>query len=129
MAQGHISLSISPFLVIYANTSKATQNALTKPNVSQKVQIEVKHKTTWNITGFAIFGSFCYHLVYFCKTNSFFLLLSQITLFLQNKPFSKTRFDQTLKAPPFSLKKLSPPKENSFIIRELLFAIKRVLIK
>jgi hypothetical protein len=46
MAQGHISLSISPFLVIYANTSKATQNALTKPNVSQKVQIEVKHKTT-----------------------------------------------------------------------------------
>jgi hypothetical protein len=29
MAQGHISLSISPFLVIYANTLKATQNATT----------------------------------------------------------------------------------------------------
>jgi hypothetical protein len=26
MAQGHISLSISPFLVIYANTSKSNQN-------------------------------------------------------------------------------------------------------
>jgi hypothetical protein len=25
MAQGHISLSISPFLVIYANTSKSNQ--------------------------------------------------------------------------------------------------------
>jgi hypothetical protein len=31
MAQGHISLSISPFLVIYANTSK-------------KQQIEVQHQ-------------------------------------------------------------------------------------
>jgi hypothetical protein len=29
MAQGHIFLSISPFLVVYANTSKATQNTLT----------------------------------------------------------------------------------------------------
>jgi hypothetical protein len=26
MAQGHISLSISPFLVIYANTSRSNQN-------------------------------------------------------------------------------------------------------
>jgi hypothetical protein len=26
MAQGHISLSISPFLVIYANTPKSNQN-------------------------------------------------------------------------------------------------------
>jgi hypothetical protein len=26
MAQGHISLSISPFLVIYANTSKSNQH-------------------------------------------------------------------------------------------------------
>jgi hypothetical protein len=26
IAQGHISLSISPFLVIYANTSKSNQN-------------------------------------------------------------------------------------------------------
>jgi hypothetical protein len=45
MAQWHISLSISPFLVIHGNTSKATQNALTYPNVSQNVQIDVKLKT------------------------------------------------------------------------------------
>jgi hypothetical protein len=36
MAQGHISLLTSPFLVINTNTSKATQNAITSPNVSQK---------------------------------------------------------------------------------------------
>jgi hypothetical protein len=50
MAEGHISLSISPFLVIYANTLKATQNALTYPLVSQNVQIDVKLKTNRIIT-------------------------------------------------------------------------------
>jgi hypothetical protein len=45
MVQGQISVSISPFLVIYAKTSKGTQNTLTYPNVSQSVQIEVKLKT------------------------------------------------------------------------------------
>jgi hypothetical protein len=34
MAQRHISLLISPFLVIHANTSKATQNATTYPSAS-----------------------------------------------------------------------------------------------
>jgi hypothetical protein len=33
MAQGHISLSISPFLVIYANTSKSNQE---KCNINTK---------------------------------------------------------------------------------------------
>jgi hypothetical protein len=33
MAQGHISLSISPFLVIYANTSKSNQK---KCNINAK---------------------------------------------------------------------------------------------
>jgi hypothetical protein len=33
MAQGHISLSISPLLVIYANTSKGNQN---KCNINAK---------------------------------------------------------------------------------------------
>jgi hypothetical protein len=42
MSQGHIFLSISAFLVIYANTSKGTQNALTYPDLSQNVQIDVK---------------------------------------------------------------------------------------
>jgi hypothetical protein len=41
MDQGHISLSISPFLVIYANTPKATQNLLTQSNLSEELQILV----------------------------------------------------------------------------------------
>jgi hypothetical protein len=50
MAQGHISLSISPFLVIYANTSKATQNTLTYPNVSQlwKLKSNLKKQLRYN---------------------------------------------------------------------------------
>jgi hypothetical protein len=80
MAEGYISLSISPFLVIHANTSKATQNALTYPNVSEKVQIDVKLKTNKIIIGFGIFGSFCHHLVCFRKTNSFSYLYVKYTL-------------------------------------------------
>jgi hypothetical protein len=37
MAQGHISLSISPFLVIYANTIKATERSAT--SMQMKTQI------------------------------------------------------------------------------------------
>jgi hypothetical protein len=36
MDQGDISLSISPFLVIHANTSKETKNALTYPKCELK---------------------------------------------------------------------------------------------
>jgi hypothetical protein len=51
MAQEHISLSISPFLVIYADTLKATQNATTFSKSSYRVQIEdnfISHKN-WHI--------------------------------------------------------------------------------
>jgi hypothetical protein len=51
MAQGHISLSISPFLVIYANTLKATQSATTFSKISERVQIEdqfISHRI-WHI--------------------------------------------------------------------------------
>jgi hypothetical protein len=58
MVQGQISVSISPFLVIYANTSKGTQNTLTYPNVSQSVQIEVKLKTNWIIQDLAYLDHF-----------------------------------------------------------------------
>jgi hypothetical protein len=37
MAQGHISLSISPFLVIYANTSKATNRSATSMQLRTKI--------------------------------------------------------------------------------------------
>jgi hypothetical protein len=54
MAQRHIFLSISPFLVIYANTLKATQNATTFLREAK----ECKLKTSLTHIGFDIFGSF-----------------------------------------------------------------------
>jgi hypothetical protein len=37
MAQGHISLSISPFLVIYANTTKATYRSATSMQMRTRI--------------------------------------------------------------------------------------------
>jgi hypothetical protein len=48
MAQGHISLSISPFLVIYANTSKSNKRSATS----------MQMKTKYLLLIFGIFGSF-----------------------------------------------------------------------
>jgi hypothetical protein len=48
MAQGHISLSISPFLVIYANSSKSNKRSATS----------MQMKTKFSYLGFGIFGSF-----------------------------------------------------------------------
>jgi hypothetical protein len=48
MAQGHISLSISPFLVIYANTSKS--------NVKHATSIQFEDQIV--LLKFGIFGSF-----------------------------------------------------------------------
>jgi hypothetical protein len=49
MAQGHISLSISPFLVIYANTSKTTNRSATSMQL-RTIKLSFKR--------FDIFGSF-----------------------------------------------------------------------
>jgi hypothetical protein len=40
MAQGHISLSISPFLVIYANTTKAIQRCATSMQIRTQICFE-----------------------------------------------------------------------------------------
>jgi hypothetical protein len=37
MAQGHISLSISPFLVIYANTTKSNKRSATSMQLKTKI--------------------------------------------------------------------------------------------
>jgi hypothetical protein len=49
MAQGHISLSIPPFLVIYANTSKSNTN---------KCNIDANKDQIVFDSNFGIFGSF-----------------------------------------------------------------------
>jgi hypothetical protein len=48
MAQGHISLSISPFLVIYANTSKS--------NKKSAISIQIEDQIPFYL-GFGILGS------------------------------------------------------------------------
>jgi hypothetical protein len=95
MAQGHISLSISPILVIYANTSKATQNTLTYPNVSHNVQIEVKLKNQFNYHRIWNIWIILSPLGLFLQKEFIFLPLSKKhTLFWQIKIFFKTSFDQ-----------------------------------
>jgi hypothetical protein len=53
MAQGHISLSISPFLVIHANTSKSNKRSATSMQMKTKFSllriwhIWIIHATTW----------------------------------------------------------------------------------
>jgi hypothetical protein len=49
IAQGHISLSISPFLVIYVNTSKS--------NAKHATSIQIEAQIVFNLK-FGIFGSF-----------------------------------------------------------------------
>jgi hypothetical protein len=50
MAQGHISLSISPFLVIYANTFKSNSKCKLKTNLSHRIwHIWITFATTWFI--------------------------------------------------------------------------------
>jgi hypothetical protein len=62
IAQGHISLSISPFLVIYANTSKSKKKKCSINAIENKIVFD----KIWHI-----WIVFCHHLVCFCKSNSF----------------------------------------------------------
>jgi hypothetical protein len=62
MAQGHISLSISPFLVIYANTSKSNKRSAILMQLKTKFSLLM----IWHI-----WITLCHHLVCFGKSNSF----------------------------------------------------------
>jgi hypothetical protein len=113
MAQGHISLSISPFLVIYVNTLKATQrcnnifnNKLKSANWRQIHLTRIWHiwitfATTWFI---------------FTK-QIIFLSLCQKHLFWQTKSSFKSKFDQMPKTIPFPIIKFHPHERTIFAIR------------
>jgi hypothetical protein len=100
MAQGHISLSISPFLVIYANTSKSNKKSATSMQLKTKL-------------------IFAYDLAYldhslpplglFLQIKFFFLSLSQTHLFGQIERYSKGKIDQVPKTAPFFHNQNSPP--------------------
>jgi hypothetical protein len=84
MTQGHSSLSISPFLVIYANTFKSN---LKFNSFSEKMQIEDQIFFTQDL---AYLDHFCHHLVYFHNT-----------LFGQIERYFMSKFDQVPKTPLF----------------------------
>jgi hypothetical protein len=72
MAQGHISLSISPFLVIYANTSKSNQK---KCNINAK-----ENQIVFN-SNLAYLDHTLPPLGLFLKIKFIFLYLQQTHLF------------------------------------------------
>jgi hypothetical protein len=102
MAQGHISLSISPFLVIYANTSKSN----------------AKHATSIQIEDQIVFYSNLAYLDHslpplglFLQNKFIFLSLIQTHLFRNKERYSNQKIDQVPKTPPFCHnRKFSPTR-------------------
>jgi hypothetical protein len=111
MAQRHISLSISPFLVIYANTSKSNQN---KCNINaNEDQIIFAQDLTYLDHSLPPLGLFL-------QIKFFFLSLSQTHLFGKIERYSKRKIDQEPKSPPFSHNQNSPPQETKFCNKSIL---------
>jgi hypothetical protein len=92
MAQGHISLSISPFLVIYANTSKSNQN---------KCNINANEDQIVFYSNLAYLDHSLPPLGLFLQIKFFFLPLSQTHLFGHIERYSKRKIDQSAKNSPF----------------------------
>jgi hypothetical protein len=110
IAQGHISLSISLFLVIYANTIKSNQK---KCNINA---IEDQINFYYNL---AYLDRYLPPLGLFLQIKLIFLSLSQTHLFGHIKSYSKSKIDQVPKTLPFPIIKILPHKRPNFAIRVL----------
>jgi hypothetical protein len=108
MTQGHISLSISPFLVIYANTSKSNAKH------STSIQIEDQIVFYYNL---AYLDPSLPPLGLFLQIKFIFLSLSQTHLFRHKERYSNGKIDQVPKTPPFPIIIKSPHKRPTFAIR------------
>jgi hypothetical protein len=108
MAQRHISLSISPFLVIYANTTKSNKK---KCNINE---IEDQIVFDYNL---AYLDRSLPPLGLFLQIKFIFLSLSQTYLFGHKERYSKRKIDQVPKTPPFPVIKILPHKRPNFAIR------------
>jgi hypothetical protein len=111
MAQGHISLSISPFLVIYANTSKSN----------------AKHATSIQIEDQIVFDSNLAYLDHslpplglFLQIKFIFLSLSQTHLFRHKNRYSNGKLIKYQKLPIFAIIKNSPLQEAKFCNKSIL---------
>jgi hypothetical protein len=92
MAQGHISLSISPFLVIYANTSKSNQN---------KCNINANEDQNVFDSNLAYLDHSLPPLGLFLQIKFFFLPQSQTHLFGHIERYYKRKIDQSAKNSTF----------------------------
>jgi hypothetical protein len=82
MAQGHISLSISPFLVIYANTSKS--------NAKHATSIQIEDQIVF-YSNLAYLDHSLLPLGLFLQIKFIFLSLSQTHLFRHKERYSKEK--------------------------------------
>jgi hypothetical protein len=111
MAHGHISLSISPFLVIYANTSKGNKK---KCNINaNEDQILFTQDLTYLDHSLPPLGLFL-------QIKFFFLSLCQIHLFGQIEIYTKSKKFSSVKNSPFSHNQNSPPQETKFCNKSIL---------
>ena len=111
MAQGHISLSISPFLVIYANTSKS--------NAKHATSIEIEDQIVFD-SNLAYLDHPLSPLGLFLQIKFIFLSLSQTYLFGHKERYSKSEIVQDPKAPPFSHNHKISPQETKFCNKSIL---------
>jgi hypothetical protein len=111
MAQGHISLSISPFLVIYTNTSNNNQN---------KCNINANEDQIVFDSNLAYLDHSLPPLGLFLQIKFIFLSLSQTHLFGHKEKYSKSEIDQVPKTHPFSHNQNSPPQETKFCNKSIL---------
>ena len=128
MAQGHISLSISPFWWFMPTHWKQ----LKMQQHFQREAKECKLKTNLSYIGFGIYGSLLPPLGLFWQNKFFFLSLCKKHLFWQIKIHFKTSFDQNQKTPPSSHNQIFSPQESSFcnkrvLIKETKYTFTRIL--
>jgi hypothetical protein len=105
MSQGHISLSISPFLVIYANTSKSNQKKCNNNAIENKIVFP--QILTYLDQSLPPLGLFL-------QIKFIFLSLIQTHLFGHKERKSKSEIDQVPKTPPFPIIINSPHKRPNF---------------
>jgi hypothetical protein len=111
MIQRHISLSISPFLVIYANTSKSNQN---------KCNINANEDQIVFDSHLAYLDHSLPPLGLFLQIKFIFLSLSQTHLFGHKERYFKSEFEQNPKTPPFSHNYKFSPQETKFCNKSIL---------
>jgi hypothetical protein len=103
IAQGHISLSVSPFLVIYANTSKSNKKKCSINAIENKIV-------------FAQILTYLDHslppLGLFLQIKFIFLSLSQTHLFRHKERYSNGKIDQVPKTSPFPITKILPTRDQ-----------------